>query len=136
MRAEAHVADFVKEQRTAVGLLKFADFVFRRTGKAALDVAKKLGFDQFLRDRRAVDFHKGALAPKTRGMQRARNEFLACAALTIDQDAPVGWRRDGNLLAERLHGHAVADNLVAVTQFAAEQLVLFFEAALLNGVPD
>ena len=69
-------------------------------------------------------------------MQRARNEFLACAALTIDQDAPVGWRRDGNLLAERLHGHAVADNLVAVTQFAAEQLVLFFEAALLNGVPD
>jgi len=69
-------------------------------------------------------------------VQCARNEFLARAALAVDQHPAVGRRRDGNLLAQRLHRNTVADNLVAVTQFAAQQLVFIFEAALLNGVAN
>src|SRR6202165_886080 len=45
LRAEAHVADFIEEERPAVGLLKFTDLVFRRAGKAALNVPEELGLD-------------------------------------------------------------------------------------------
>ena len=136
LRAQAHVADFIEKERTAVGFLKFADFVFCRTGKAALDVAEELRFDQLLGNRGAINFHERAFAAKARGMQGARNKFLARAAFTIDKDAAVGRRGDGDLLAQRLHGNAIADYLVAVAQFAAQQLVLLFQAALLNGVAD
>src|SRR6202030_2489634 len=136
LRAQAHVADFIEEQRPAVGLLKFTDLVFRRAGKAALNVPEELGLDQFLRNGRAIDFHERALAAKARSVQRARNQLFARTALTVDQHAAVGRRRDGNLLAHRFHGNAVADNLVAITEFAAQHLVFVFEAALLNGVAN
>ena len=97
---------------------------------------EELGLDQFLRNRRAIDFHERAFAAKARSVQRARNELFAGTALTVDQHAAVGRRGDGNLLAQRFHGNAVADNLVAVTQFASQQLVFIFEAALLNGVAN
>ena len=99
LRAQAHVADFIEKERTAVGFLKFADFVFCRTGKAALDVAEELRFDQLLGNRGAINFHERAFAAKARGMQGARNKFLARAAFTIDKDAAVGRRGDGDLLA-------------------------------------
>src|SRR5712691_9641370 len=136
LRAKAHVADFIEEERPAIGLLKFTDLVFRRAGKAALNVPEELGLDQFLRNRRAIDFYERAFAAKARRVQRARNLLFACTALTVDQHAAVGRRRDGNLLAQRFHGNALADNLVAVTQFASQQLVFIFEAALLNGVAN
>src|ERR1700687_1764148 len=136
LRAEAHVSDFIEEERPAVGLLKFTDLVFRRAGKAALNMPEELGLDQFLRNRRAIDFPERTLAAKARSVQRARNELLARAALTVDQHAAVGRCRDGYLLAQRFHRNAVADNLVAATQFAAQQLVFIFEAALLNGVAN
>ena len=136
MRAKAHVADFIEEERPAIGLLKFTDLVFRRAGKAALNVPEELGLDQLLRNRRAIDFHERPLGAKARGMQRTRNELLARTAFTVNQHAAVGRGRNGDLLAQRLHGNAIADNLVAVTQFAPQQLVLIFETALLNGVAD
>src|SRR5882762_11026308 len=41
LRAEAHIADFIQEKRPAIGLLKLAGFVFRRTGKASLDMSEE-----------------------------------------------------------------------------------------------
>ena len=38
LRAQAHVADFVQENRSAIGFLKFADLGFVRAGETALDV--------------------------------------------------------------------------------------------------
>src|ERR1700674_909109 len=136
LRAEAHVADFIEEERPAVGLLKFADLVFRRPGKAALNVPEQLGLDQLLGNGRAIDFHERALVTQTSGMQRARHELLAGTTLAVDQHAAVGRRRDGNLLTHCFHGNAVANNLVAITQFAAQQLVFIFEPPLLNGVAN
>src|ERR1700731_2915177 len=58
LRLEAHVADFVQEQRSTISLLKLADFVLGSSGKASFDMPEKLGFDQFIRNRGAVHFHK------------------------------------------------------------------------------
>src|SRR5882762_128757 len=43
--AQAHVADFVKKERAAVGFFELADLVFACTGEAALYVPEKLGLD-------------------------------------------------------------------------------------------
>src|SRR6266851_2245667 len=73
LRAQAHVADFVEEERAAVGFLEFSDFV----------------------------------------LAGARD------AVAINQHAAVGRRSDRNLLPQRLHRHALADDLIAMAQLAA-----------------
>src|SRR5579862_3533102 len=40
LRPQAHVTDFVEEQRASIGLLEFADLPFAGSREAALDVAK------------------------------------------------------------------------------------------------
>src|SRR5580704_920773 len=136
LRAKAHVADFIEEQRSTIRLLKLAGLVFGGAREASLDVAKKFGFDQFFRDRGTVHFHEGALAAEAGGMQRVSDELLAGAAFAVDEDAPVRRRGDGNLLTQSFHRHAVADYLVPAAQLTPQQLVLFFQAPLLNGIAD
>src|SRR5713101_155162 len=136
LRAEAHVADFVEEERAAVGLLELADLVLEGAGEAALDVAEQFGLDELFRDGGAIDFHEGAFVAQAGRVQRARHQLLARAALAIDEDAAVGGSGDGDLLAQRLHGHAVAVNLVALPQFRPEGLVFLSKLPLLHGVAD
>ena len=54
LRARAHVADFVEEQRAAVGLLEAADALAIGAGERALLVAEQLGLEQVLLQRGAV----------------------------------------------------------------------------------
>src|SRR5260370_23797930 len=136
LRAQTHVANFVEEQRAAVGFLEFADLVVRGPRKAAFDVAEEFRLDQFFRDGRASDFDERRLIAKAGSMQRASHEFLAGAALAIDQDPAVGRSGDGDLLPQRFHGHAFADHLIALVQFAAQQNVFIFQAVLLDSIAN
>src|SRR4029077_17904124 len=136
LRAQTHVADFIQEKRATVRFLKFADFVFGRASEASFDVAEELGLNQFFRDRGAINFHERSFVAKTGGMQRTRDEFLAGTTLAVNKHAAVGRRGYGNLLAQRLHGNAFADHLVAVAELDAQQLVFVFDAPLLNGVSN
>ena len=58
----AHVADFVEEQRAAVGLLEAADALLVGAREGALLVAEQLGLEQVLLQRRAVHLHEVAAA--------------------------------------------------------------------------
>src|SRR5258708_29401033 len=136
LRAQTHVADFVEEERAAVGFLEFADLIFGGAREAALHVPKKFGFDQLLWDGRTVHLDKQAFAAQAGGVQGARHEFLARAALAINQHAAVSRRGDRNLLPQRFHRHAFADDLIAIAQLRAQKLILFLQAPLLNGVAD
>src|SRR5260370_33049868 len=119
LRAQAHVADFVEEERAAVGFLKLADLVLAGPRKAALHLPEKLGFDQLLRDGRAAHLDNQAFAAQARRMQGPRHELLARAAPAIDQHAAGGGRRDCDLLAQRLHRNAFADDLITMAQLRA-----------------
>ena len=55
LQREIHLADFVEEQRAAVGELRRARAVFVRAGEGALHVAEDFAFHQFSRDRAAID---------------------------------------------------------------------------------
>jgi len=110
LRAQAHVADFIEEKRPAVSLLKLADLIFRRAGKAPLNVPEKLGFDQLFRNRRAIDFHERALAAKTRSMQRASKRVpCPCRSHRRSVRGPLVGAVTANLLAQRFHRNAIAD---------------------------
>ena len=56
----AHVADFVEEERAAVGLLEAADALLVGAGERPLLVAEQLRLEQVLLERRAVDLHEVA----------------------------------------------------------------------------
>src|SRR6267142_5296546 len=136
LRAQAHIADFVQEERSAVGFLKFPRFVLGGARKTALEMSEELGLDQLFRNGRAVHFYEGSLAAQACGMQRVSDEFLAGAALAINQNAAARRRSHGDLLAQRLHRHAVADHLIAMAQLGTQQLVFFFQSPLLNRVSN
>ncbi len=55
LQPRIHLADFVEQQRAAVGLLELADAPRDGAGEGALLVAEQFGFQQVLGDRRAVD---------------------------------------------------------------------------------
>ena len=55
LHAQAHLADFVEEQRAAVGELQLARLVAVGAREAALDVAEELRFEQRLGQPGAVD---------------------------------------------------------------------------------
>ena len=57
----------------------------------------------------------------------ARDQLLARAALAVDEDAPVGRRRDGDLLAQLLDEAALADDLLAALELLAQVAVLPLE---------
>src|SRR5579862_2277841 len=115
-----HVADFVEKQGAVISRSELADFVFAGAGKTTLGVPEELGFDEFLGNGGAIDFNKRLVAAEAGGVQRAGDQFLAGSAFSVDQDATVGWRGQSDLLPERLHGNALADYLVAVSELFAQ----------------
>ncbi len=89
----AHVADFVEEDRAAIGLLELADLLLGGAGERPLLVAEELRLDQLLGNRRAVDLDEPLAAAQAVAVDRARDELLADAALALDQHGRVGRRR-------------------------------------------
>ena len=131
LRLQAHVTDFVEKQRSSMRLLEFAFFFRGGAGKRALTVAKHLAFDQIFRDGGAVDLDEGLVFAQALRVHRTRDQFFSRPRLAIDEHAPVGWGHESNLLSQRFHGHAVADNHVAGEQLLLQ--VRYFAAQLPRG---
>ena len=109
LRFERQFADFVEEQRAAVGFLEFADASVDGARERALLVAEQDAFDQVFRDRAAVDGDERLAGALAFALDGACDQFLADAALAFDENGDV---RCGRALAERddaLHGVAAHD---------------------------
>ncbi len=92
LQARIHLADFVEQQRAAIGFLELADAPCDGAGEGALLVAEQLGFQQVLRDRGAVDGDEGLFGAGRASMDVAGEDFLAGAAFAGDQNRGVGRR--------------------------------------------
>ena len=122
LHAQAHLADFVEEQRAAVRQTELADLVAIRAGEAALDVAEQLRFEQRFGDARAVDGHELGRAAARMIVNVPGDDILAGAAFAGHQHFRVagrgalgerrairasrrsqrsGWRRCGPILGIR-----------------------------------
>ncbi len=87
--AKGQVADFVEEERAAVGPLEPAAAALDRPGERPALVAEELRVDQFRRDRAAVDPVERAAAAGRAIMDRPRDQLLAGPGLAEDQDGGV-----------------------------------------------
>ena len=123
-----------RNKRAAMGLFELARLVFQRAGEGSLDVPEQLAFDQFFRNGGAVDFHERLLGALAVIVQRVGHQFLSRAAFAIDQHAAIGGGGKLQLLAQGLHGDAVANDAVAAVQFRAQLAVLRGQLRLLQGV--
>ncbi len=134
LRLERHVADLVEEQSAAVGPLELTDLVLQHAGETALAMAEQLAFDHLFGNGGAVDLDEGVVGARAGGMDRAGDQFLARTAFSKDQDAAIGGGHELQLLPQRLHRNAFADDAIALTAGQLAELGLQF--VLLQGVVD
>ena len=93
LRRQRQLSDLVEKQRSAAGVLECAAAQAIGAGKRAALVAEQLALDQLLGQRRAVHRDERRLRARPQPMQLARDQLLARAALTDDQDTARN-RRD------------------------------------------
>ena len=105
-----------------------------RAREAAFDVSEQLALDQLFRNRRAVDFHEGFGFPRAQGVDGVRHQLFPGTALAVDQHAAVGRGHQLHLLAQRLHGHAVADDAVFRLRVAAQPHVFELQPPVIQRV--
>ena len=66
-------------------LFEHAGAVGDRAGERAARVAEQLGLDEVVGQRGAIQRAERAMTPRPAAVNRARDQFLAAAALAVDQ---------------------------------------------------
>ena len=139
LRALAHVADLVEEERAAVGLLEPADALLVRARERALLVAEQLGLEQVLLQRRAVDLDERAVRAVGIVVDRAGDELLAGARLAADQHGRIAPRHllhDRQHLLQRAAGAHDVVEVVDVLLLVAQVVHLVLEVPELDRLLD
>ena len=103
-------ANFIEEQRTAIGGLHQAGAPGAGAGERAFFVAEQFGFDQRFGDGRAVHRDHRCLGPARQVVQGAGHQLFTGARLALDQHIGVGWGDFADLAVHVLHGLARADD--------------------------
>ena len=123
LRLQAHVADFVEEDRAAVGLLELADLPLGRAGERSLLVAEQLRLDEVFGNRRAIHLHEPLAAARAVAMNRPRDELLADAAFALQQHGRVRGRRLPDGFFDLSQRRAVADHLILRVDFLPQRAI-------------
>jgi hypothetical protein len=136
LSVEAHVADLVEEQRSAVGELEAAALLLYRARKRAALVTEELALDQLRGDRGAVHFDEGAVRALRRAVDRARDELFAGAGLAGDQYAHAGRGDFGDLFFDASDRLRLTDHLFVAALLRFERADFGGERAALDRVLD
>jgi hypothetical protein len=132
----AELADLVEEERASVGLFEAALALRGGAGERALLVAEELRLHQRVGDRGAVDGDEGPRRALAGGVDRARDQLFAGAALAEDEDVDVA-RGDAIDLAEHgdhRRGSGDDPRVGGALGAALEVLDLHRHAVTLDGV--
>ena len=136
LRLQAHVANLIEEQRSAVGELELAPPLRDGAGERPFHVAEQLALDQLFGDRRAIHLDERSAAPTAERMHAAGNKLLAGSVLTVDEHATVGRSGHGHLLAQLGHHVALPDHRQPAIDVLAQRAVLRLEPSLADRVAD
>jgi hypothetical protein len=90
LERQRQLADLVEKQGSPMGELEPPRFSISCAGKRALFIAKELGFEQVLGNRRAIDRDKRPFSARAENMKRPRKQLLAGATLAFQQHRRVG----------------------------------------------
>src|SRR5262245_7224272 len=123
LAVQRHLADLVEEERAAIGQLHQALLRRLGVGERPLLVTEQLAFEQGLGDRGAVDFHERRIASRALVVQATRDQLLAGAALTVDQDRRRFAPRElADELAEPPGSLRLADELIDAILFLLQAM--------------
>jgi hypothetical protein len=136
LRLQWQAVDLVQQQRAAVRFPNQSGFSRCGAGESARFVTEEFVFDQFVRDRAAIDGDEGKPCAWAEIMNRARAQLLSRAGLTQDQDAGIGLRHDGNLLDLLQEGRALSDQLLQTQPLFQRPLQMVFPLRILQQPPD
>ena len=139
LRARTHVADFVEEQRAAVGLLEAADALAVGAGERALLVAEQFGLEQVFLQGRAVHLDEVARRAQRVAMDRAGDQLLAGAGLAAHQHGRIALGDLAHDAEDVLQRGAAADDpleVVGLLLFVTEVVELVAKALQLQRLVD
>jgi hypothetical protein len=126
---ERKIADFIEEERAAIGQLEASDFLADGAGEGAAFVAKEFGFEQSSGNRSAIDFDEGAVAAGAEIVDGAGEELLTGAGFAQKKNRGCGGSGELDLREGAFEGGAFADNFLKI-EFATDFL---FEVELFFG---
>ena len=112
LHVETQFADFVEEQRAAVGFQEFAEMFVGGAGERTFLVTEEDRFDEIFRDGAAIDGDKGFAGTLRRTLDRACDEFFADAGFAFDQDRDIRLCRALPQADHLTHFGAFADEIV------------------------
>ena len=128
LRARVEIADFVEEDRAAVGNLEAAPAIGARVGEGPADVAEHLALEERGRDAAEVHLDERTAPAPAVAVDRFGDELLAGAALAGDEHGRVGQGHAAGELEDPEQPRVAADHLAEVVAriqlFAGEQRVL------------
>src|SRR5215470_9392162 len=126
--SKSHLANFIQKQDATSGLLDLSGFGFESSGKSAGFEAEKLGFQEMLRQRRAIHSDKWTIAPGRTAMNKAGNDFFSSARFAQQENRGFS---SGNL--SRLLEHFVPLRRLANHPTIAAARVQFISELLHAG---
>ncbi len=109
LHPQAHLADFIQKQYSAVGKQQLARAIAIRAREATFNVPEQLRFEQFLGDARAVHGQELAAGPIGRAVDLASDDVLADPALARDECLGAEATRPPGELADAPHLAACRD---------------------------
>ena len=110
LQVKRHVANFIEEQRAAIGLLEAAAPHGLRAGEGAALMAEQFALQQVLRDGRRVDGDEGPVGPRRVLVQRTRHQLLARAGFAGNHHRHVALAQAANRTEHILHGRCLAQH--------------------------
>lgn len=132
-------AEFVEEERAAVGGFEAADAAFGGTGEGAAFVAEEFAFEQLWGEGGAVDDDEFGFGSAAEVVEGVGDEFLAGTAFAFDEDGGACGSDLLDAFEDPLHGGGIAEELVeaeAVVDLALEGSVFLFEVSAAEGAAD
>src|SRR3954465_14674172 len=85
LNLRAHLADFVKHERSLVGRFELAYLALRRSGECTFFMTKQFAFQQGLRKCRAIETTKWRFFSRARKMYCSSHKFLADPAFATNE---------------------------------------------------
>ena len=99
LRGQGQLADFVQQQRAAVGPLEPALPRLNGAGEGPALVAEELRIDQFAGNGPAIDAQEGPRRPRRMRVNHAGDQFFSGAGLTHQEDRGIGAGHQFDALA-------------------------------------
>ncbi len=110
LEAEGDIADFIEEDRAAVGRADDAQHALLGPRKGPANVAEELALEERFADARTIDGYKGAVATQTLVAEAPGNQLLARTALPFDQNATITTSNSIDQIQDFPHYFRNADN--------------------------